>query len=221
MLPPLRSTFEAARLLRPRDLRDIPDIARTLRTTLPYTIVGREHLMLLNRLARSLDREDIPGALVECGVYRGASAGALAAGAPDRDIWLFDSFEGFPPSSSEDPVDVTGTQVGSERDARYILNRLGIDSARSHIEKGWFKETFPEADVGPVALLHVDADLYNSQKGALERFLPDLAPGGYLVLDDYQNERFAGGKHAADETLGQRVRELRMLRTGAGAWMRW
>ena len=45
-------------------------------------------------LAHQIDRESVPGAIVECGVFKGGAAALLAHSAPAREIYLFDSFEG-------------------------------------------------------------------------------------------------------------------------------
>jgi len=54
-----------------------------------------------------------------------------------------------------------------------------------HIVAGWFHETLPRAPIAQVALLHIDADWYESVKACLERFYDALAPGALVVLDDY------------------------------------
>jgi hypothetical protein len=70
--------------------------------------------------------------------------------------------------------------------------------------EGWFQNT-----LGPLAarmalrgerlaLLRIDADLYESVKAVMAHMVPLLSPGGLLVLDDYQD---GGGKLATDEWL--------------------
>ena len=50
---------------------------------------------------------------------------------------------------------------------------------------GWFRDTLPGLPVGAIALLHVDADWYQSVREVLEHLFARVAPGGFVVLDDY------------------------------------
>ena len=65
--------------------------------------------------------------------------------------------------------------------------------------KGWFQETLPKSSIGKIALLHVDADLYESVKLVLGRFYHDVQLGGYVVIDDYGS--WEGCRKAVDEFL--------------------
>jgi hypothetical protein len=62
----------------------------------PYTLVSREKLAVLCRLITALDRDQVPGAIVECGTFKGGAAAVMASRANGRrDLYLFDSFEGL------------------------------------------------------------------------------------------------------------------------------
>lgn len=219
------STVAAIQHLRARDAPDLPHIYRTLKMVMPATIVGREHLLLLRRLARTVERDNIPGAIVECGVFRGASAAMMGAATTNRPLWLFDSFEGLPPGGEYDApsavATAAGTQVAHVGEVKSLLERVGVDARRVHLEPGWFKDTLSSAPRIDVALLHLDADWYESTQDALARFLPSLSRGGYLVVDDYQSAKFSGCGKAVREALGDRLTSLKLLRTGSGAWLRW
>jgi Macrocin-O-methyltransferase (TylF) len=69
--------------------------------TMLFPLRGRT----LYRLSRHADRDQLPGALVDCGTYNGGSTALLAAGAPKRNVWAFDSFEGLPAPSVRDTTD--------------------------------------------------------------------------------------------------------------------
>src|ERR1700694_3979891 len=57
-----------------------------------YTMLGCRRGRALFRLAREVERQNVPGALVDCGVWNGGSTALLSAGAPTRDVYAFDSF---------------------------------------------------------------------------------------------------------------------------------
>jgi O-methyltransferase len=155
----------------------------------------------LHRLARRIDRDAVPGALVDCGVWNGGSTILLSDAAPERDVWAFDSFEGLPaagPLDGPDSAAWTGECQGAEETLREGFRRYASPE-RLHVVKGWFDETFPTAvgEVGRVALLHADGDWYDSVLLTLRTFYPRVSPGGYVVIDDYG--AWPGAKRAVDE----------------------
>jgi hypothetical protein len=167
-----------------------------------YTLLGCRRGRTLYRLARQAQREGVPGALVDCGVWNGGSSALLSAGAPDRELYAFDSFEGFPePDADLDGTKttaLTGTYKGIEGYVRAAVGRFG-SGERLHIVKGWFEETFPTAApaIGPVAVLHADGDWHDSIRLTLDTFYDQLSPGGYVQVDDYH--MFKGARKAVDD----------------------
>lgn len=197
---------------------------RLLRQVSTHTKISREKLSRLCDLARRIEQDRIPGAIVECGVYKGGGAAVMVSSASaDREVYLFDSFEGLPPPGSQDgdmarSKYTEGWCAGSEEQVRALFTELGVLGPRVHFVKGWFQDTFPVTRVGPIALLHVDADWYDSVRLCLERFWDDLAPGGFVVFDDYG--RWKGCTRAVDEFLAAR-RLGPLARTGqAGHYLR-
>lgn len=51
--------------------------------------------------------------------------------------------------------------------------------------KGWFNETLPSAPIERLAVLRIDADMYQSTMDALTSMYPKLSTGGYVIIDDY------------------------------------
>lgn len=175
-----------------------------LKVVAPHSLVDPMNLAFLRKAAQRLNLVGTPGAFVECGVYRGGTAGVLANQAmkANRDLWLFDAFAGMPPAHEKDDQharDIEGQFVGSEAQTRRILERIGIDPKLVHLEVGWFDDTYPKADTGPVALLHIDCDFYDPVKLTLETFWPRVVEGGYIVINDYGS--FGGCRVATDEWL--------------------
>jgi len=193
-------------LLRPRSLPYSLKMIQMIYKVRGYTAVFIPRLAALYTLANEIDRRQIPGDIVECGVYNGGSAALMAAACRDstkkRHIWLFDSFEGLPL-----PTDNDGEKAqtcgwwchGDLEKVVKILRKMRIPEYRIHITKGWFHETFPLVEIEKIALLHIDADWYDSVKLCLERFYEFVRPGGYVVIDDYGH--WEGCKKATDEFL--------------------
>lgn len=186
----------------------------------PYTLIGGWGLLALYRLCREADRRQIEGAFVECGVYRGGCAGVLAALArranPPRRTWLFDSFEGLPAPSPEDRANelaAAGRFAAPIDDVRRLLfEELRVDPGAVSIEQGWFEQTLPAARdrIGPIAVLRLDADLYESTRCCLENLYDGVAPGGFVLVDDYYG--WPGCRKAVDELLAARGVAVEMRR---------
>lgn len=182
-------------------------LPRRMRVVRPYTLVNEVQLLFLEELCGRLREDDVPGDLVECGVYKGGSAGILglqAIESPERRLWLFDAFAGMPQPGDKDDAasrEIATGYVGSEASTRRIMKRLGVPEGRYRIVVGWLEDTLPELDKPPVALLHIDTDFYDPVKLALEQFYPHVSPGGYVVLNDYGV--FEGCRRATDEFLAE------------------
>jgi O-methyltransferase len=140
-------------------------------------------------------------------VFKGGAAALMAFRSPNRHVYLFDSFEGLPPPGALDGTQAharyrTGWCEGTEQDVSDVFDRLRVGGPRVHVIKGWFQDTFPRTHTGSIALLHVDADWYESVRLSLERFWDDVASGGFVVFDDYG--RWEGCTRAVDEFLSTR-----------------
>ena len=194
------------------------------RRVAPYTKVSREKLAALCRLIATLDRDRVAGAIVECGVFRGGAAAVMAwQSGGRRELYLFDSFEGLPPPGAEDGEIARrqfqeGWCAGTVEDVQQAFRAAGAASDRLHVVKGWFADTFPRSELPPIALLHIDADWYDSVRLCLETWYDRVVPGGFVVLDDYG--RWEGCTRATDEFL-QRRHLPPLERTGsAGHYLR-
>jgi O-methyltransferase len=174
------------------------------RSVYPFATASLWRQRNLFYLAETIDREEIPGAMVECGVLDGGTAALMALGAATsgRDIHLFDAWQGLPLTTSADGAasDIwTGQAVGSPRRVHAVMRTLAIPASRVHFHHGWFHETFPKADVPRVALLHIDCDFYEPTRLCLERWYPYVVPGGWIQFDDYSE--FEGAYRAVNEFL--------------------
>jgi O-methyltransferase len=178
-------------------------LAEPYRSVFHYTQVHPIRQENLMRLAMQIEISGIPGAVVECGVLDGGTAALMAYGTArsGRDVHLFDSWEGLPAISEKDgdAARWAGDVVGSQRRVMSILNSLNIDAGRVKFHRGWFDETFPKANIDRIALLHIDADFYDSVRLTLATWEPHVSPGGYIQIDDYS--AFIGCRRAVDEYL--------------------
>jgi len=179
---------------------------RTIRPT--YSMVPTHRLKVLYKLSKKINKENIKGDIIECGVYNGGSAAMMMIpqlGLKEtRDIWLFDSFEGLPPPTKNDGTFeqenyYEGWCKGTIQRVEEIFKHFRIPEKRTHIVAGWFENTFPLqlSNINQIALLHIDADWYESVKICLETFYPKVSSGGYIEFDDYG--KFSGCKKAIQE----------------------
>jgi len=176
-------------------------------------------LKSLYERARELDEQGIEGDFVECGVYRGGSAAllgyALRRSVMLRQLWLFDSFKGLPaPTSLDGPYGPAyeGALVGDARRVEHLLRKVRAPAEHVTIVPGWFHETLVSTPIQRVALLHIDADFYESIKLCLERFYDALEPGGVVILDDYH--AWPGCKAAVEDFARARSVQIHLASDG-------
>jgi hypothetical protein len=185
----------------------------------PFTMTSVERQMGVIQAVRHLVRHRISGAMVECGVWRGGSSMAVALtlaqeGDTGRDLYLFDTFEGMtPPTAADTTPDRTLAQTHLDRDADkqgWLWAVAGIDQVRHNLQStgypadrvryvpGPVETTLPSrAPDGPIALLRLDTDWYESTRHELECLFPLLVEGGILIVDDYGH--WEGARKAVDE----------------------
>jgi O-methyltransferase len=192
----------------PRAVRESLRKARLFYRVRRHTLTRPSRLNVLYSLVRRLEQDRTPGAIVECGVYRGGSAAVMAAASDGRrDLHLFDSFQGLPPPGERDGRLAheqfhDGWCAGDPGEVRELLRRLRFPSERLHIHAGWFQDTLTRVQPPPIALLHVDADWYDSVMLCLRTLYDAVVPGGFVVLDDYG--RWEGCTRATNDFLRER-----------------
>lgn len=162
---------------------------------------------------------EVEGDIVECGVSIGHGALLFLLLSEyvgvERTYWGFDSFEGFPdPLEQDENTPITGkgywanppeTVAKVLRDGRIpedVINR------RVRLGRGWFQDTLPKYD-GQIALLHLDCDLYESYKFALDTLYEKVAPGGIIMFDEYNDQRWPGATKAIDEFFSDKPEQVR------------
>jgi O-methyltransferase len=155
--------------------------------------------MLWFQLKR-IKEQDIPGSLAELGVYKGHTAKLIHHMLPERKLYLFDSFNGFPEQvirenfdGEERPQTVNFDNTSKEEVLKYVEGNDNVE-----VREGVFPETAKGLEQETFAFVHLDADLYQSTLDGLKFFYPRLSPGGCIIVHDY-NHDWEGVKKAVDE----------------------
>ena len=206
---------------------------------IPHTMTGVPRLRALIDAVRHCEREAVPGAFAECGVWRGGSVLAMIltlqqAGKDDRDIYLFDTFEGMTEPTEHDTSrfhppalelwkesngrpwpELFDPKTFNEAEVSRLLAATGYPADRLNFVRGAVEETLPAAAPEMLALLRLDTDWYRSTRHELVHLYPRLAPGGVLIIDDYGH--FDGCRQAVDEYLADQERPPALRRVDYAA----
>ena len=196
---PLRNALAARNLELVRQLE--PDPARrAVGRDWPgeaETMIGSARIDNLRACVTQVLRDDVPGDLIETGVWRGGACifmrGVLKAhGVTDRTVWVADSFEGLPKNREDSHPSDAGNELWARsqlavslEDVKANFARYELLDAQVRFLKGWFVDTLPSAPIERLAVLRLDGDLYASTMDALDALYPKLSPGGYCIVDDY------------------------------------
>ncbi len=169
----------------------------------------------LELLSEMIRLRNVPGAVAEAGVDMGQTSSVLSRLFPDRELFLYDTFEGFP----EEAVDIEVSRFAFDREkantwklvrpsSDLIISRVrqGLFSPeRTHIRQGVFPASAEEDRSMLFAFVLLDMDLYQSMLDGILFFYPRLAPEAYLMLHDYNTCKFEGTRRAfldAEKQLG-------------------
>lgn len=192
------------------------DIVQKVR---PWTMTGPERIYALIQAVRHVSANAIPGAIVECGVWKGGSMAAIArtliqARDLTRELYLFDTFEGMPEPTAQD-IDYSGKSAAKVLvedegtrcagaplgDVKKVLYETGYPKDRIHFVQGKVEETIPQSAPESISLLRLDTDWYESTAHELVHLFPRLSRGGIIIIDDYGH--WKGCRQACDEYFRQ------------------
>lgn len=178
-------------------------------TIKPHTMVSAERCYLVYQLVQHVVRNDISGAIVECGVWRGGVCMLAALTLRDlgdtRDIYLFDTFSGMAQPGEKDittdgraaGADYTGKHAVSVEIVREHMASTGYENF--HLVPGMVEDTLPGEAPEEIALLRLDTDWYASTLHELETMFPRVSKSGAVIIDDYA--KWDGAKKAVHEYL--------------------
>ncbi|MCH7944858.1 MAG: class I SAM-dependent methyltransferase [Armatimonadetes bacterium] len=182
----------------------------------PLTKLRWEALYETYQAVRYVANAGVPGAIVECGVWRGGCSILMAetlarAGISNREVYMYDTFAGMPVPSTEDVSISTGETgiskyqrvqgwvAASYEEVQSNVSGSAYPTSRFHLVKGLVEETIPDKAPAQIALLRLDTDLYSSTKHELTHLFPLLSTGGVLLVDDYG--AWTGSRQALDTYL--------------------
>lgn len=187
-----------------------------------YTRTPPERVLALKKAMEYIVSNNIPGDIVECGVWRGGNIMAMAKILNNykdysRNIYLYDTFEGMSEPSENDFISETGEkadsllQNSSKEDNLSVWCYAGLEDVKNNVAKtnypiekfkfikGRVEETIPGHTPEQISLLRLDTDWYESTKHELIHLFPKLIKGGVLIIDDYGH--WEGAKLAVDEYI--------------------
>jgi O-methyltransferase len=204
----------------PQPTIEISAISRRVRDA-RLTYLKDEKLARIEQALSDISESGVEGHCVECGIALGGSGIIISTLMPDgREFHGYDVFGMIPPPTSDKDDEKskaryetirTGQSRGIGGDPYYgyiddlyqhvvdNFARFGqpVDGARIVLHKGFFQDTLHPTTA--IAFAHIDCDWYDPVKLCLERIVPSLSAGAYVVLDDYND--YGGCRVAVDEFL--------------------
>ena len=160
------------------------------------TMIGLRRLDNVQECVKTVVAEDVPGDVLEAGVWRGGAGILMRAvlevmGDTERTVWMADSFQGLPKPRPEHPADAEDAHWTQPflavplEEVKRNFTRYGMLDERVRFLEGWFSETLPTAPIEQLAVLRADGDMYGSTMDVLSALYPKVSVGGFVIIDDY------------------------------------
>ena len=178
---------------------------------------------------------DLPGSVAECGCWKGLSSylicSFLSQWQKDFDgagVYIVDSFEGLSEPTEQDVIQLPIAIRGRERKGTPFKPQgayaAEVESVRKALNdfpnieliQGWIPEVLSSQPERRYRLVHIDLDLYEPIRGAVEYYFSRLVPGGILICDDYGSLFWPGAKKALDEAGKAHGLKILSLASGQG-----
>ena len=181
-------------------LRDMDLELRLPGSTWPscaHSMISMERLNNIQQAVETVLRENVPGDLVETGVWRGGACILMRAilkahGDEFRRVFLADSFAGLPKPDPSKYASDAGDQhhvheflAVSKEEVEENFRKYNLLDDRVVFLKGWFKDTLPSAPFDALSVMRLDGDMYESTMDALNSLYRKLSVGGFCIIDDY------------------------------------
>ena len=158
-----------------------------------YTMVGTQRLENFRAAILEVNRNKIPGAIAELGVWRGGAMIMAAAVCKDasmqRELYVFDAFESLPGYGSS-----SSFLENSMDEVKQYFELFDVYDEHVHFVKGLFKESLPKFKdfQDPIAVLRVDGNFYDSYQDAMYYLYPNVPVGGIVIFDDVMSHAAVG-----------------------------
>jgi O-methyltransferase len=161
----------------------------------------------LELIAREINEREVPGAVAEIGVFRGEFARLINIAFPERRLYLFDTFDGFPETDMKADIQrryaKPDRQAFSDTSIPLVMSRMKFRD-NCIVKRGVFPESAEGCTEERFAFVSIDADLYNPIYEGLQFFYPRLSVGGYIFVHDYNNCQYRGAKQAVRNFCAER-----------------
>ena len=198
---------------------------------LSFSLTSVERLYAAYQAAGFVAKRRLPGAIVECGVWKGGSTmimlhALLELGVRDRDIYLYDTYEGMSEPTDKDRSisGISANERWSERqrgsintwcyspieEVRENVLSTGYPAERLHFVKGKVENTIPGTVPNSIAVLRLDTDWFESTYHELTHLYPRLVTNGVLIIDDYGT--WQGAREATDQYFRESEQDLLLSR---------
>ena len=210
-----------------------------IRSVQPFTMTGPEKLYSLIQGVKYTIQNDIPGDIVECGVWRGGSMMAVAQtllrlNHTEKSLFLYDTFSGMSKPTDLDvnfhglkasdkfnkkllPDGKTNWAIASLDEVKENVLKVGYDQSKINFIKGKVENTIPETIPKTISLLRLDTDWYASTKHELTHLFPRLSKNGVVIIDDYGH--WEGCQKAVDEYFSENKINIFLTRVDYSARM--
>lgn len=186
-----------------------PDFQGAMEIARSRAIATVPNLMNIFLLFKFYLNKISPGHIAEFGSYNCGSAMFMAYLAKrflgNAKVYAFDTYEGMPPTDRQIDVVKPGDFSGLDVEAiRQFAASIGLDNLVC--VKGRFEETAPQVlpTIGPLALVHIDCDIYSAVAYSYDISKNYLVKGGYIVLDDPLLAGCLGAAEAMEELMIRR-----------------
>lgn len=160
------------------------------------SMIGMKRMNNIEFCVKEVVRNNIPGDLIETGVWRGGAtilmrALLYAMNETQRTVYVADSFEGLPKPNEKYEADkgdihyIYKELAVPQEEVMQNFDKYGLLDNQVKFLKGWFKDTLPHAPIQQLAIARLDGDMYESTMDALSALYPKLSIGGFLIIDDW------------------------------------
>lgn len=183
-----------------------------------YTMTSPERMYALYTAVKYISSNEIPGDMVECGVWRGGSSMITALTLnhledTQRKLFLYDTYKGMTmPSENDRKDEVDKWKQHNTKDynawAYASLDEVKVNIFSTNYPKsqivfveGEVEKTIPKIIPDKISLLRLDTDWYESTYHELKYLYPKLSKGGVLLIDDYGSKQ--GAKRAVNKYFGE------------------
>jgi len=161
-----------------------------------HTMIGKRRLQNIHQCFLNVVSDNIPGDLIETGVWRGGACIYMKAlvevYGQDRKVYVADSFKGLPNPDERYPQDANPEWVElrphlaiSKATVEENFKKYNLLDETVIFVEGWFEHSLAMANINRLAILRLDGDMYSSTIQVLDQLYDKVSSGGYIIIDDY------------------------------------